>query len=162
MVDPAAADASASAPSDQERLLAFSEDLAKQIDVGLPQWIRESFGRFLDQDQVIELQQQTEAAEREVSSQLMVQLRRFLEQDIDQQRTTPLAILRQAVPVVTTILHQVGVPHVNRDRDAARLHPDDWYDLTPASYADFGDEVQQASPLMGGSQSTHPYPAPKG
>lgn len=142
-----------STAKDQERLQAYAEDLAKQIDVGLPEWIRESLGRFLGQDQLLELQGETEAAEREASTQLMVQLRRFLDQDIDQQRTTPLAILRQAVPLVTRILQQAGVPHANRDRDAARIHPDDYYDLTPASYGDFGDDVQQASLLWGAAKA---------
>ncbi len=148
-----AADASASASSDQERLLAFSKDLANQIDVGLPQWIRASLERFLDEDQLTALQAEIETAEREDSTAIMVRLRTFLDQDIDQQRTTPLAILRQAVPLVTNILQQAGVPHVNRDRDAARLHPDDGYDLTPASYGDFGDDVQQASLLWGAAKA---------
>ncbi len=146
-------DPQAATASDQERLLAFAEDLANQIDIGLPRWIRESLGKFLDPDQLLELQSETEAAEREASTHVMIQLRSFLDQDIDQQRTTPLAILRQTVPLVTKILHQAGVPSVNRDRDAARLHPEDWYDLTPASYGDFGDEVQQASLLWGAAKA---------
>jgi hypothetical protein len=63
-------------------------------------------------------------------------IRALLAADIDEQRTTPLALLRQAVRYPTEVLREAGVAPVRRDPFAQRAFPDDLYDLSPASLAD--------------------------
>ena len=63
-------------------------------------------------------------------------IRALLAADIDDQRSTPLTLLRQAVRYPTRVLQDAGVPPAARDRFAERAFPEDVYDLSPASLAD--------------------------
>ena len=58
-------------------------------------------------------------------------LREFFSTPPDQQRTTPLEIVRTATREVTEVLAAAGIPPVERD---------DEYDVTPATLADLGDD----------------------
>jgi hypothetical protein len=81
-------------------------------------------------------------------------VRRLLEADIDDQGTTPLAIVRAAaVPYPTEVLREAGVPPVQRDEMAERLFPDDLYDLTPASFADLGSELKDVGLAWGAAKA---------
>jgi hypothetical protein len=69
-------------------------------------------------------------------------VRTLLAADIDEQVTTPLAIIRSAaVRHPTAVLRQAGVPPVVRDAFAASSFPDDVYDLSPASYGDLSPDL---------------------
>ena len=63
-------------------------------------------------------------------------VRALLGADIDDQRTTPLALLRDAVRYPTQVLADAGVPPVQRDGQDEAMFPDDRYGLTPATLAD--------------------------
>ena len=60
----------------------------------------------------------------------------LLDQDVDDQRQTPLTLLRAAVRYPTAVLADAGVPPVEREPFTVRAFPQDLYDLSPASYAD--------------------------
>jgi hypothetical protein len=77
----------------------------------------------------------TEAAAREATRDTGARTRALLVSDIDEQPTTPLALIRAAVRYPTAVLKSAGVPPVERDRFATEAFPDDDYDLTPASFA---------------------------
>ena len=76
------------------------------------------------------------AAGARARAEVGAEVRALLEQDIDEQRTTPLTLLRGAVRYPTEVLRAASVPPVERDRAQERLFPDDVYDLTPATFAD--------------------------
>ena len=83
--------------------------------------------------------EQARHAGLEAAATVGPRVRALLEADIDEQRSTPLAILRAAaVSFPTDVLLAAGVPAVVRDRAAEELFPDDVYDLVPASFADLG------------------------
>ena len=63
-------------------------------------------------------------------------VRALLLSNIDDQRTTPLALLRSAVKYPTRVIREAGVPPVERDRFSVEAFPDDDYDLSPTSFAD--------------------------
>jgi len=65
----------------------------------------------------------------------------LLEADIDAQSTTPLSMVRRAVPYATRVLADAGVPAVWRDRFDQDRFPDDVYNLTPATFTDLGADV---------------------
>jgi hypothetical protein len=70
-------------------------------------------------------------------------VRRLLALDIDEQRTNPLSLLRDAVRYPTDVLRAAGVPAVEgRDDFAVRAFPDDVYDLAPATWADVDPSLQ--------------------
>jgi hypothetical protein len=81
-------------------------------------------------------------------------VRELLAADIDEQRTTPLAILRgAALRYPTSVLHAAGVPPVVRDRAAEELFPDDLYDLVPASFADLDPSLADAGLRWGAAKA---------
>lgn len=140
--------------TDQERLAAYAENLANQIESALLAWMSQALAGRLEADRFEALHAQIDRAGQQAIADLVGPLRELLAQDIDRQRTTPLAILRRAVPYATRVLSEEGVPEPGRDQDARRLHPHDVYDLTPGSYVEFGPAVQEAS-LMWGAAKAH-------
>jgi hypothetical protein len=72
------------------------------------------------------------------------ELRTLLNADIDEQRGTPLSILRRAVAWPTEVLRSAGVAPVMRDQDDEARFPDDVYALTPAAFSDFGEASGEA------------------
>ncbi len=113
--------------------------LADAIDAALPGWITGCILRVAQAsagEVSPELAAAATAAGLEVQAQTGAAVRQLLAADIDAQRTTPLALLRQAVQVPTRVLRAAGIPPVARDRFAREAFPDDDYDLSPASWAD--------------------------
>jgi hypothetical protein len=80
-------------------------------------------------------------------------LRRLLADDVDVQRTNPLAILRSAVRFPTAVLLGAGVPPVRRDAQAEAMFPDDVYDLSPATFADLGPSVHEPGLVWGAAKA---------
>ena len=76
------------------------------------------------------------AAGEQARAEMGPAIRQLLEADIDQQRSTPLAMLRVAVRYPTLVLHEASVVPAARDRFAVEAFPDDDYDLSPAALAD--------------------------
>ncbi|HUS61710.1 MAG TPA: hypothetical protein VMY34_05905 [Acidimicrobiales bacterium] len=61
--------------------------------------------------------------------------------DVDDQRTTPLAIVRDATRYATAVLRDAGVPPIERSAFDEERFPDDPYGLTPASLADLDESL---------------------
>ncbi|MDQ2825886.1 MAG: hypothetical protein M3Y04_02780, partial [Actinomycetota bacterium] len=77
----------------------------------------------------------------------------LLAADIDDQRTTPLALLRGAVRYPTAVLRAAGVAEVERDPIQARLLPDDPYDLSPATFADVDPSLAEPGMVWGAAKA---------
>lgn len=82
----------------------------------------------------------------QVRRQVVPLLRALLSADIDEQHTTPLSVIRDALPIMTALLHRVGVSPAIRDDQQRRQFPDDDYDLAPASFADI--DVSLGGPAL--------------
>jgi hypothetical protein len=80
-------------------------------------------------------------------------VRHLLSLDIDQQRTTPLSLVREAVAYPTEVLAAAGVPPVERDSFARQAFPDDPYGLSPASFAELGPEAAEAALVWGAAKA---------
>ena len=133
---------------DIDRFHRYGSDLASAVEEALPAWVRASVERFLpldpqDGEPTTGLVGETEVAGRAAASEIGDRLRDLLARDIDDQWTNPLSILRTALVYPTKVLSAHGVDPVERDRHAQRIHPDDVYDLAPASFADFGPDVHE-------------------
>jgi hypothetical protein len=117
----------------------YAEALADGIDAALPTWvvtcIERTFART-GRDMPTEVRYAAEVAGDLARREAGSRIRALLARDVDEQPTTPLAILRWAVRYPTEVLRQAGVPPAPRDRFAAEAFPDDPYDLSPASFAD--------------------------
>ena len=80
-------------------------------------------------------------------------LRALLAQDVDEQRSNPLAVVRRAVAHPTAVLRAAGVPPVVRDAHAEQLFPDDDYDLTPGGFADLAPSVHEPGLVWGAAKA---------
>jgi hypothetical protein len=108
-------------------VLEHATALAEAIEEALPRWI----GRVapgVDPAPIV--------------GDVMPEVRALLDADIDEQATTPLALLRDlVVPRLTAALRSQGAPPVERDDFARSRFPDDVYGLTPSSWADIDDSL---------------------
>ncbi len=64
---------------------------------------------------------------------------------LDEQRSTPLQVVRDAAKYVGAALDALGVLRPTRDQTQVSLLPDDHHDVGPASFADLGLDVQHAA-----------------
>ena len=124
--------------------------LADGIEAALPGWVVRCVGRYLpDPGPEAEAEEAGARAAAEVGGAV----RRLLALDIDEQRTTPLTILRDAVRYPADVLRAAGVPPVERDRFSQERFPDDDYDLTPAGFADIDPALAEVGLAWGAAKA---------
>jgi hypothetical protein len=129
----------AGADDPEARLARHALELADGICAALPAWVTGSVNRVMTAwagEIPPEVAQAADKAAAEALESNGTAIRRLLDSDIDDQRTTPLAILRDAVRYPAQVLKDAGVPPVRRDRFSEAVFPDDAYGLTPSSLAD--------------------------
>jgi hypothetical protein len=73
--------------------------------------------------------------------------------DIDDQRGSPLSLVREAVRIPTAVLRARGVAPVARDAFRVERFPDDVYDLSPATWADIGGAVAEPGLRWGAAKA---------
>lgn len=108
---------------------AVGAELADAVAAVLGTWIAGCVARFGVQADVGAVVAEAEAA-------VMPALRSLLATDIDDQRGTPLTVLRGAFRFPTAVLAAAGVAPVGRDPYDAQAFPEDVYGLSPATWAD--------------------------
>ena len=89
-----------------------------------------------------------EAGQR-AAAELAEELSRLLGADVDEQWTTPVALVRHLIVYPTAVLAEAGVPPVERDRFVEQRFPDDPYGLTPASIGVLGPDVAELAMAWG-------------
>ena len=122
-------------------VVAAGEVLADSVQVVLASWVRSCVARF---DVALADSEATAVAARCAVAEVMPALRSLLSADIDDQRGTPLTIVRAAVLHPTAVLAAAGVAPVVRDAYEAAAFPNDVYALTPATWADVHEELADA------------------
>ena len=150
-------------PSDDDQadlaaLDRYATELLAAVEVALPAWVQRSVAERWAAWDGGELPQPLADAAREAADAaaeaVLPELQVLLAQDVAEQRSNPLSLIRRAVPLATAVLASAGVPHVVRDEQAARLFPDDVYDLTPASFGDLGSNAHEPG-LRWGAAKAH-------
>lgn len=130
--------------------------LAEAIEAVLPSWVERSVARVMTawRGEVDDgVRAAAARAGEHAAAEVVPQLRALLEADIDDQRTTPLSLLRAAVRYPTAVLEGAGVPPVQRDEQQERLLPDDVYDLAPATFADVDPALADAGLAWGATKA---------
>ena len=129
-----------------------AEQLADAVEQALPGWVERSVERILvawrgetDSGAMARARAEGQRAAREIGGEV----RDLLARDIDEQRNTPLTLLRQAVRYPTAVLREAGVPPVERDRFDEHHFPGDDYGLTPMSFADIDPALQDPGLVWG-------------
>ena len=130
--------------------------LADAIEAALPAWVERSVARVMTEwkGEVDDgVRAAASDAGREAAAKVGPHVRRLLEADIDEQRTTPLSLVRGAVRFPTAVLQAAGVPPVRRDEHQERLFPDDAYDLAPATFADVDPALAEVGLAWGAAKA---------
>jgi hypothetical protein len=137
-------------------LYSYAEVLADGVEAALPTWVVGSVERIMVAwagRVPPDVAEAAEIAAQKARSETGTAVRALLMSDIDDQRTTPLALLRGAVKFPTEVLRSAGVPPVERDRFAVEAFPDDDYDLTPMSFADVDPALAEAGIAWGAAKA---------
>ncbi|MPY93839.1 MAG: hypothetical protein GEV08_12475 [Acidimicrobiia bacterium] len=126
-------------------LARFATELGDAVEATLGAWVEGCVARrVLEWSGVpptATVTAEAQQAARRAGAEVLPELRALLATDVDEQRSTPLSVLRGAVPHPTAVLARAGVPPVERDELAERAFPEDRYDLAPGSFAALGSEV---------------------
>ena len=124
---------------DPERALAEKADaLADAIDAVVGRWLIDLVVTRAGEA----ARPAADAMAAEVRATVVPEVRTLLGTDIDQQATTPLALLRSAVGPATALLAEQGVPAADRDEFAERAFPEDVYGLSPAAFEDVDESLR--------------------
>lgn len=145
-----------SEPDPESQLRLYAEALASGVERSLPAWVIQSVERVMAASSLEvpeEVWSASRAAADRAGAEIGGEVRRLLESDIDEQTTTPLALLRAAVRYPTGVLRQAGAPPSARDRFAEEAFPDDIFDLTPASFADLDPELADPGLAWGAAKA---------
>jgi len=123
---------------------AYAQALHDAAVAALPGWVRRCV-RSRASGLEVEAAEAGRRAAREVGERLRV----LLAADIDEQRTNPLSVLRGAVVYPTEVLKAAGVTPVPRDAFVERAFPDDIYNLSPASWREIDETLQEPGLIWG-------------
>lgn len=147
----------ADVPADAEAFARYAVELGDAAAVALPRWVQRvvalRWGQWTGRSVPPELEDAAGAAAAEAATTVLRPLRALLGQDVAEQASNPLAVLRGAVRFPTRVLAAAGVPEVQRDADAERLFPDDVYDLTPGSFGDIDPELHDPGLRWGAAKA---------
>lgn len=141
---PGADDASA-AERALELLHEADEAIVAGVERELPGWVRRSVARILDAWNRLDRDARAQADRAAVEAgeaarvRVVADLRALFALAPDEQRATPLQVVRTAHREPTALLASLGVPHVVRDQFDERSFPDDVYGLVPHTLGDLGD-----------------------
>jgi hypothetical protein len=139
---------------------AHADALADAIEAALPGWVvravAERYEAWSGQPPPASVAASAAEAGQRARRAIGGRIRTLLEADIDEQTTTPLAVLREGVAYPTAVLHLAGVPPRERDAIAADMFPEDVYDLTPSSFADLDASLREPGLRWGAAKAwTH-------
>lgn len=89
----------------------------------------------------------------EVVDQVGQAFHALMNTDIDQQRTTPLEVIRAAVPLCTALLADYNLAPVQRDSFAQQQFPGDLYGLTPHHISDIDESLREPALVWGAAKA---------
>lgn len=142
---------------DLAKLAEYAGVLADGVQAALPGWVERSVERVHVAQTMRrppqEVRDAATAAGLAAAADVGGRVRALLALDVDDQPTGPLAIVRQAVPYPTEVLHAAGVAPVTRDEFAARQFPADVYDLSPTSFAELDPDLHEAGLVWGAAKA---------
>lgn len=136
-------------PEEEARAAARLEETADAIVTGVeawvPRWVQTQVTRLLDAwgqagpDTRARAEAHAADAGEAAAQRIATALRDLFGTDPEQQRVTPLELVRGVYREPTEVLAAAGVPPVARDDFDERSWPDDVYGLVPRTLSDLGD-----------------------
>jgi hypothetical protein len=144
------------AEQDEEQLARYATDLADGVEAALAPWVERVVSdrcRAAGIEPDDDLRAQAASAGRRCRDEVAPKVRVLLSTDIDEQSTTPLTLLREAVRHPTAVLAVAGVPASHRDEFAERAFPEDRYGLAPATFGDLDEGLVDAGLVWGAAKA---------
>ena len=142
--------------ADERRGLELLREAGDAIVAGVERelagWVERSVTHILDawgrtsRDVRARAERDALVAGRTATARITEELRALFALDPEQQRSTPLEIVRRAYREPTAVLAAAGIPPVERDEFAERAWPDDTYGLVVHGLGELGDE--ELAPLQ--------------
>lgn len=129
-----------------DELRTQGEELAEAVLAAVPGWVQRCVDRFavgLD----------TRDAGRDAVAAIGPPLRALLTADVDDQRTNPLAIVRNAVRFPTTVLRDADVAVPPRSSFDVEHFPDDPYGLVPMTWRDIDESLHEPGIVWGAAKA---------
>lgn len=142
-------------PDPDEALAELGANLADRVIAAVPAWVARCVESRLppampERDEVMA---EAAAAGRRAQQAVAANLQALLAADVDAQRSTPLAVVREAVSYPTEVLRAARVPPVRRDPFVSERFPDDPYGLTPASLAAMDPDLGEPAIAWGAAKA---------
>jgi hypothetical protein len=135
---------------DEQRALALLRELSDAIVAGVaretPGWVQRSVVAILDAwnraapDVRAQAEQAAIDAGQAAATRVVGELRALFAVEPEEQRATPLEVVRSAYREPTEVLVAAGVAPVERDEYAERFWPEDSYGLVVHGLGDLGDD----------------------
>ena len=125
----------------------YAQPLFDSLRDAVPHWVKECLVRFN-----VDPGDEGECAWRLIEGDLHA----ALDLAAETAGPNPLAVLRRAATIPSQRLAAVGVAAVGRDEFNVRRSPHDVYDLEPAAWRDFGDDIQELG-IIWGAAKTHTH-----
>ncbi len=122
--------------------------MVDSVETILDAWV--ASGAAVDHDAVLA---EARGAAADAAAELSVELAALAAADVDQQRVTPLQLVRGVVAYPTAVLAAAGVPPVVRDHFAEDRFPADHYGLTPASLAALDPAIGELALAWGAAKA---------
>ncbi len=128
----------------------YAQPLYEALRVAVPEWVTLCLNRFGIASHGVQ-----DAGEHAWES-IAVALRKALDLSNAAPGPNPLAVLRRVAVVPTELLRAAGASLPVRDEFNVRRSPDDVYDLEPATWRDFGDQIHDLG-IIWGAAKTHAH-----
>ena len=142
-------------PDPDSILAELGEELAAAVSGAVPGWVTRCVDALLSPDTPgrDRVMAEAEEAGRQAQRAVADRLKALLSADVDAQRSTPLAVVRDAVSYPTEVLRRAQVPPVPRDPFVSERFPDDPYGLTPASLQAMDPELGELAIAWGAAKA---------
>ncbi len=119
-----------------ELLASHARALLDALRINVERWAVNSLVSRSPADAHKRVQECADRISEQVRNSVLPDLASLLGADIDHQWTSPLEIVRTLVGPITSELQSLNVPAPKRDASSVALHPDDLYNIAPATFAD--------------------------
>jgi hypothetical protein len=149
-------------PDPEQQFALLGSLLADAVVEAVPSWIARSVMMRFEEWSAVSapggrspqsVSKLAESAGARAAAEVERPLRDLLSSDVDQQWTTPLALVRPLVRYAGEVLAEAGVPGIERDQFHTLRFADDDYGLTPATLAVLGDGVGELAIAWGASKA---------
>ncbi|MDE0804859.1 MAG: hypothetical protein OSA99_16245 [Acidimicrobiales bacterium] len=143
-------------PADEERFAEISHALVEGVEAVVPGWIERLVVQRVRAwcgDVAPAVVAAAATAGSAAAADVVPRMRSLVETDLDDQRTNPLSLLRDATRFAHDVLADVGVPEVARDQFSTRSFPDDVYGLVPATWEDVDPALHELGLTWGAAKA---------